>query len=236
LDLDEVTALLSRIFKYEGVQVANSNIQEFAVQKFKEVDIDGSGFLEFDEFVKLFNILMSDEHIPKQTKETAMQSLMEEAQAHQKKKEEIKMRGLKKLFEEEDEDKSGELNKTEMRNLLRRLFGVANLDFEAKELQKYTLLNFGGSAAPLLFEDFAKLYDELMQDDDIAEELKYHAKYIIKGDEDRRLKRHKKKRRHSSKQFKSFIRQRAIPFEERVEAEWQAIKKKEEEIFILLEE
>jgi len=46
----------------------------------------------------------------------------------------------------------------------------------------------------------------------------------------------KKKRRHSSKQFKSFIRQRAIPFEERVEAEWQAIKKKEEEIFNLLEE
>eukprot|EP01123_Difflugia_compressa_P005154 TRINITY_DN1675_c0_g1_i1.p1 TRINITY_DN1675_c0_g1~~TRINITY_DN1675_c0_g1_i1.p1 ORF type:complete len:256 (-),score=62.44 TRINITY_DN1675_c0_g1_i1:164-931(-) len=84
---------------------------------------------------------------------------------------------LRKIFDRADEDGNGSLDKKEVRHLIRRVFRSSNVDFNSKFLSKYTELHFNAKDGKAMsFEEFMLLYDKLMTDPDIPEEMKNGAK------------------------------------------------------------
>jgi len=104
----------------------------------------------------------------------------EHDQKRGKKTEDKRRRKLRKIFERADEDGNGSLDKNEVRHLILRLFRNSKVDFNSKHLAKYAELQFNAvdkdGSGSLSFEEFMVLYEKLMTDPDIPEEMKKGAK------------------------------------------------------------
>jgi len=103
---------------------------------------------------------------------------------------------IRRIFDQADKDGSGALDKHELRSVLRKMFRKSDVSFDSKQLRKYAELQIAehdsdGSGtigislsshlfpSSLLncfllldFEEFAELYQKIMEDPEIPEDMK----------------------------------------------------------------
>eukprot|EP01126_Amoeba_proteus_P008584 TRINITY_DN13210_c0_g1_i4.p1 TRINITY_DN13210_c0_g1~~TRINITY_DN13210_c0_g1_i4.p1 ORF type:complete len:273 (+),score=46.85 TRINITY_DN13210_c0_g1_i4:54-872(+) len=100
----------------------------------------------------------------------------------------VELKGLKTLFDKYDKDHSTSLSRSEVRQLVRRIFRQEHKeDFDRKHLDKYSNKTFKeydiDGSGTLNFEEFVQLYQRIIFDSEFPEKLRKKANFSLNNPE-----------------------------------------------------